>query len=233
MSAGIAALVAQLAELTAVLRPVAERIAAETSPAGRDPKASPEVPAVATTGQPGDQPTDERAEQIAGLRELADYLEAHPGLPLGPYDVEMQIHVRNLPYMRDKDEPAKLAELARIAEVLGVDADLRDEPGSMHPHVTKTFRGGARYQAVYVTEAYKRGYKPAPTDIPRGDEEVAGPAEGTGPATASPEQAEWSPGAGLARVRRELPGIVPELTDDDMRQADDIIAAGRPAGSEG
>lgn len=36
---------------------------------------------------------------------------------------------------------------------------------------------------------------------------------------------QWTPGAGWERLKREMPHIVVELTDDDMRKADEIIAA--------
>lgn len=66
--------------------------------------------------------------------------------------------------------------------------------------------------------------QPGDTNLPRGGEEVAGPVEGAGPATAS----EWTPGAGLERLKREMPHIVADLTDDDMRKADEVIAAAWP-----
>jgi hypothetical protein len=34
----------------------------------------------------------------------------------------------------------------------------------------------------------------------------------------------WTPGAGWERVKRTMPGMVPDLTDEDMRKADEIIA---------
>jgi hypothetical protein len=34
----------------------------------------------------------------------------------------------------------------------------------------------------------------------------------------------WTPGAGWERLKREMPHLVPELTDDDLRKADEIIA---------
>jgi hypothetical protein len=39
------------------------------------------------------------------------------------------------------------------------------------------------------------------------------------------EQQQWTPGAGWERLKREAPDLVPELTDEDMRRADAIIAA--------
>jgi hypothetical protein len=63
---------------------------------------------------------ERRAELIQGLRELADFLEANPGLPLGAYpDVELSVFVDHFD-VPDTDE-AHQAELARIAAELGVE----------------------------------------------------------------------------------------------------------------
>jgi hypothetical protein len=35
----------------------------------------------------------------------------------------------------------------------------------------------------------------------------------------------WTPGAGWERLKREMPHLVPDLTEDDLRKADEIIAA--------
>jgi hypothetical protein len=46
--------------------------------------------------------------------------------------------------------------------------------------------------------------------------------------TATPEPAgprQWTPGAGWERLKREMPHLAPELTDEDFRKADEIIAA--------
>lgn len=61
----------------------------------------------------------ERAQVIAGLRELADLLEANPGLPVPKYprirvdvgDVDMDID--------EEDEPAKRAVVDTAAAILG------------------------------------------------------------------------------------------------------------------
>jgi len=45
--------------------------------------------------------------------------------------------------------------------------------------------------------------------------------------TATPEPAgprEWTPGAGWARVKREMPHIVPEITDEDERNLDRLLS---------
>jgi hypothetical protein len=44
----------------------------------------------------------------------------------------------------------------------------------------------------------------------------------TTPEPAGPRQ--WTPGAGWARLQRERPDL-PELTEDDFRIADELIAA--------
>ena len=62
----------------------------------------------------------ERAQVIAGLRELADLLEANPALPVEKYtrmrvsagDVDMDID--------EQDEPAKQAAVDAAAAILGV-----------------------------------------------------------------------------------------------------------------
>jgi hypothetical protein len=48
------------------------------------------------------------------------------------------------------------------------------------------------------------------------------------PEPAGPRQ--WTPGAGVERLRREMPHLVPsEITDEDRARAEEIIAAGNAA----
>jgi hypothetical protein len=35
----------------------------------------------------------------------------------------------------------------------------------------------------------------------------------------------WTPGAGWARLQREHPELIPEVTEEDLRRADEILAA--------
>lgn len=179
-------------------------IAAETSPAGRDPESPLRFQRSPRPASRGDQ----RAEAIAGFRELADFLDAHPEVPFDEYAPTLHLGVSNLPHMRGKDEPSILAELARIGDALGVEADLRDEPGAPHPHATKTFRGGVQYRALHVTEAYRRGYEAADETL-LGVEEVAGPEVVPEPATAPAESERpvvliASPVAGQPPSRAEI-----------------------------
>jgi hypothetical protein len=55
--------------------------------------------------------------------------------------------------------------------------------------------------------------------------------EATQPQPAGPPQ--WTPGAGWERIKREMPHLVPELTDEDMRKADELIAAHGAGRGEG
>lgn len=103
------------------------------------------------------EPTDNRAAIVAGLRELAALIESRPDLPV-PDGVEAQCLVGAMRHVRD-DETG-FAELRRIAGVLGVEPALDDAPGKPHPHAARTFAGGVHYHAPYVTTAYKRGYEP-------------------------------------------------------------------------
>jgi hypothetical protein len=101
---------------------------------------------------------EQRAARIKGLRELADLLESTPELPFGHPTLQLSVHAILLPGVKTQDDA--FVELRRIAFLLGVEADLRDEPHAYHPHARLELAGGVVYEASYVTDAYKRGYKP-------------------------------------------------------------------------
>lgn len=84
--------------------------------------------------QPG-QPDDPRAEMIAGLRELADFLEQHPGLPAPQY-VFARATVTG-----DNDE-AKRAEFIRAIRVAGPD---RIDRSFDDVDAVRELSGGVRY----------------------------------------------------------------------------------------
>ncbi|WP_433054973.1 hypothetical protein [Dactylosporangium sp. CS-033363] len=44
---------------------------------------------------------------------------------------------------------------------------------------------------------------------------------------------QWTPGAGWERLKREMPHLVPELTDEDMRRAAAMHAAAADRGGDG
>jgi hypothetical protein len=88
--------------------------------------------------------TDNRAEFVAGLRELADYLESHPDLPVpfrsatvGPY----------LGYPSPETDESRRAEVDRIAAVLGVDPEWNYD--STHYTASRAF-GPIAYQATAI-----------------------------------------------------------------------------------
>ncbi|QDY06121.1 hypothetical protein FJK98_02225 [Micromonospora sp. HM134] len=80
---------------------------------------------------------DERAARIAGLRALADALEANPDLPLPGRRVAHCVRV--------DDDAAGQAEVMRAAELLGVEAII--DGGSAH--ASRTF-GGVTYEVFHV-----------------------------------------------------------------------------------
>lgn len=67
--------------------------------------------------------TDHREALIADLRAFADLLEHRPDLPIGQYSV---VHVQYSVTRRFGDEAARVAEVERVAAILGVDVE-RDE----------------------------------------------------------------------------------------------------------
>lgn len=83
---------------------------------------------------------DDRAAYVAGLRELADYLEATPDLPV-PDVSTVSYHPRGT------DEQGR-AEVDRVAEVLGTAAE--STAGGDHYQVTRRF-GPVEYQAIAIT----------------------------------------------------------------------------------
>lgn len=128
-------------------------------------------------GPPAAEPEpDQRAEKIAGLRELADWFEANPDVPL-PYwtTVEVSMAINNFD-LADRSNASYRAELIRVAGVVGAEPRLDDS----HPGFYRRFRG-ASYRVFYIP-------RDEPTeDIALGVGEVADPAEGSGSATAPVE----------------------------------------------
>jgi hypothetical protein len=140
---------------------------------GWSPEAAPAV-----EPEPPAAQIDHRAEYVAGLREMADWLEANPAVPL---DNGGQDH---LSIVQRGSDDANRAELERIAALLGVEPDST----SAHPGVRRMFRGRIAYRAFYI---------PAPKpveDLTRGGEVAAADGD-AGAATATPDEtdAEASP----------------------------------------
>jgi hypothetical protein len=84
-----------------------------------------------------------RAKVITGLRQLADYLEAHPGLPVNIYGWDVQVY----PGHRATEAEGR-AEVDQIATALGVLAD--DETEDVGHYTARRSFGLVTYAAVWI-----------------------------------------------------------------------------------
>lgn len=91
-----------------------------------------------TSISPDDQ---ERAAIIKGYRDLLDWLEAHPEVPLNGV-------CNSITYSALGDDESNRAEIDRAAKVLGVEAS-----GTTHYQVRRSF-GPVEYRAVAVMSGY-------------------------------------------------------------------------------
>ncbi|MCY9787093.1 hypothetical protein KIK06_24725 [Nocardiopsis sp. EMB25] len=101
-------------------------------------------------GRFSDAASDERRSQvIADLRELADFLEAHPDLPISPHtSVDLAYFPRT-----DHDSEA-FAEVSRVGAVLGAMPTWEGE------HlVVEHVRGSARYRVVAIPKKVRAQYR--------------------------------------------------------------------------
>jgi hypothetical protein len=83
-----------------------------------------------------------RAKVIGGLRQLADWLDAHPGVPVCPFGWDLSI------YPQHDDDEDRAAEVDRIAAVLGV--DVTDQTGQGGHYIAARSFGLITYEAVYI-----------------------------------------------------------------------------------
>lgn len=89
------------------------------------------------------------AEFAAGLRELADFIEAHPGLPVPARWQQAAVG----PHLNGTDEEDR-AEVDRIAGILDA-APITTVNG--HYKVRREFSGGVTYEAIAIPDtAMKR-----------------------------------------------------------------------------
>jgi hypothetical protein len=135
------------------------------------------MPAPAADVEPAG-PVDKRAETIAGLRELADWLAANPDVPVFGSE-SFQVFPQNFPHITTEGEA--VAELLRIAALVGV-----EPTQSTHASISVGFRGGISYGAV-VCDVQLADH--APQDVTPAAGEVAGPVPPAGPATAADDEA--------------------------------------------
>jgi hypothetical protein len=89
-----------------------------------------------------------REEYIAGLRELADFLEAHPALPVERYPTPRRVHTG--PDTGTTGDGVGRAIVDDAAAILGVTA--RATPGG-HYEAARTFSGGISYGVVCIPAA--------------------------------------------------------------------------------
>jgi hypothetical protein len=82
-----------------------------------------------------------RHQTIAGLRALADFLEANPGVPVNPYGWDVSYHPRDT----DEHQAAEVDRIAALLDTVPVD----DRPHGGHYTASKTF-GRITYTAVHV-----------------------------------------------------------------------------------
>lgn len=97
--------------------------------------------------------TDNRAQIIADIRRLADYLEAHPELPVGRWDSCQLQHSIAEHEGYDKHDHTAMAEAVReAAKAMGVDLDVHTGKGGDVYHVARVRFGRAEYQVVAIIE---------------------------------------------------------------------------------
>ena len=90
----------------------------------------------------------ERAQVIAGLRQLAAYLEQHPDMPVCPFGWDLNV------YPRQPTEAQNRAEVDRIAAILGVTPADQISAGG-HYAAARTF-GRVTYQVTYRPQDRRR-----------------------------------------------------------------------------
>lgn len=92
-----------------------------------------------------------RTEVSSGLRQLADYLDAHPDIPVALFGWDLLVGADG------DNDTAKKAELDRIAAVLGVPVDYKSA-GTGHYSAVRSF-GPISYHAYHVTTKAKATYQ--------------------------------------------------------------------------
>jgi hypothetical protein len=83
-----------------------------------------------------------RTKVIRGLRQLAAYLDTHPGVPVCPFGWDLSV------YPQHADDADRAAEVDRIAALLGVTVTDKTPEGG-HYTAARNF-GLITYEAVHV-----------------------------------------------------------------------------------
>lgn len=92
-----------------------------------------------------------RAWVISGLREAADYLDQHPGVPVSEHGWTL------LSFPGRASDDAGHAAVDQVAAILGVTAR-DDTPGGGHYRAVKSF-GPVTYEFVHVSTGYRAAYQ--------------------------------------------------------------------------
>jgi hypothetical protein len=92
----------------------------------------------------------QRAEIIDGLRQVADYLDTHPGAPVAPYGWDLM----DFP-PRGTDAEGRAA-VDQVAAVLGVTP--HDDTEGGHYTAARTF-GRIRYRYVHISARRRASYE--------------------------------------------------------------------------
>jgi plasmid stabilization system protein ParE len=89
-----------------------------------------------------------RAKVINGLRQAADFLEAHPELPVAPHGWDLNIYTD---HHRDGEASAR-AEIDRIAAILNV--PVCDQTSQGHHCTAERPFGLISYRSVFIPERH-------------------------------------------------------------------------------
>jgi hypothetical protein len=92
-----------------------------------------------------------RSDITSGLRQLADYLDANPAIPVAPYGWDLMVGTHT------SDDRAGVAEIDRVAADLGV-AVYDDTANGGHYNVTRSF-GPISYTAFHISARSKAAYR--------------------------------------------------------------------------
>ena len=93
---------------------------------------------------------EHRAAYISGLRQLADYLQANPVLPVPPYTASITVHA-------DSTENGGRAQVKAVAAILGVPVE--DETAEVGHYRAERDFGPVTYCAISISDARMALYK--------------------------------------------------------------------------
>ena len=107
------------------------------------------TPAAGVPVVPGD--LFARHQVITGLRELADFLEANPGVPVPEYGDTFDV------FAQEGDDTRSAALVDHVAELLNVPVN-DDRPHGGHYRASRSF-GRMAYRIVHIPEQRRREYE--------------------------------------------------------------------------